>query len=107
MQSEDSAEKRQQERDATRALRDLRVLWLLALATSVPAVVGVVAVHLGTRHARYYRPRSGEASKCRSAGTGPVVSDRKSTRLNSSHTVISYAVFCLKKKKINVLEDRF
>src|ERR1022692_5294352 len=28
-----------------------------------------------------------------------VVSDRKSTRLNSSHLVISYAVFCLKKKK--------
>src|SRR5256885_5167938 len=28
------------------------------------------------------------------------VSDRKSTRLNSSHLVISYAVFCLKKKKI-------
>src|SRR5256885_8300672 len=31
------------------------------------------------------------------AGNG----DRKSTRLNSSHLVISYAVFCLKKKKIN------
>src|SRR5260221_9981234 len=28
-----------------------------------------------------------------------VSADRKSTRLNSSHTVISYAVFCLKKKK--------
>src|SRR5207244_9877727 len=27
--------------------------------------------------------------------------DRKSTRLNSSHQIISYAVFCLKKKKIN------
>src|SRR5260221_9244473 len=27
------------------------------------------------------------------------ITDRKSTRLNSSHTVISYAVFCLKKKK--------
>src|SRR5476649_3014135 len=27
--------------------------------------------------------------------------DRKTTRLNSSHTVISYAVFCLKKKKKN------
>src|SRR5438034_7387836 len=27
------------------------------------------------------------------------IPDRKSTRLNSSHTVISYAVFCLKKKK--------
>src|SRR3989454_2044807 len=29
-----------------------------------------------------------------------IVADRKSTRLNSSHLVISYAVFCLKKKKI-------
>src|SRR5256885_9349113 len=32
--------------------------------------------------------------------------DRKSTRLNSSHLVISYAVFCLKKKKGLVLTDR-
>src|SRR5256885_10493784 len=29
--------------------------------------------------------------------------DRKSTRLNSSHLVISYAVFCLKKKKRHIL----
>src|SRR2546429_6408950 len=29
--------------------------------------------------------------------------DRKSTRLNSSHGYISYAVFCLKKKKYNVV----
>src|SRR2546429_2474375 len=33
--------------------------------------------------------------------------DRKSTRLNSSHGYISYAVFCLKKKKNSELEDRF
>src|SRR5256885_11032935 len=32
---------------------------------------------------------------------GALAIDRKSTRLNSSHLVISYAVFCLKKKKIN------
>src|SRR5438034_7925561 len=32
--------------------------------------------------------------------------DRKSTRLNSSHTVISYAVFCLKKKKKQENGDR-
>src|SRR5437773_4855118 len=32
--------------------------------------------------------------------------DRKSTRLNSSHITISYAVFCLKKKKINNKNDR-
>src|SRR2546421_6131707 len=34
-------------------------------------------------------------------GQGRVVADRKSTRLNSSHDQISYAVFCLKKKKTN------
>src|SRR2546427_13263715 len=31
--------------------------------------------------------------------------DRKSTRLNSSHSQISYAVFCLKKKKNNIIYD--
>src|SRR5437762_296220 len=44
------------------------------------------------------------AALARSAGCGGVVSavsDRKSTRLNSSHRCISYAVFCLKKKKKN------
>src|SRR5688500_19919110 len=33
------------------------------------------------------------------------VADRKSTRLNSSHLVISYAVFCLKKKKKKSIID--
>src|SRR2546426_5810587 len=33
------------------------------------------------------------------ARSAPEIADRKSTRLNSSHLVISYAVFCLKKKK--------
>src|SRR3989454_6785116 len=36
----------------------------------------------------------------------PPVADRKSTRLNSSHLVISYAVFCLKKKKTPSSEAR-
>src|SRR5438552_16975639 len=31
-----------------------------------------------------------------------VTEDRKSTRLNSSHQIISYAVFCLKKKNIDI-----
>src|SRR5438034_2191988 len=44
----------------------------------------------------------------RSVGRAPAdatirIGDRKSTRLNSSHTVISYAVFCLKKKMITTL----
>src|SRR2546429_4656038 len=34
-------------------------------------------------------------------GLGKLLEDRKSTRLNSSHGYISYAVFCLKKKKID------
>src|SRR5437773_7225549 len=38
-----------------------------------------------------------EASQDARSGTRP--RDRKSTRLNSSHITISYAVFCLKKKK--------
>src|SRR5688500_19893280 len=37
-------------------------------------------------------------------GSGGQSRDRKSTRLNSSHLVISYAVFCLKKKKIFIIE---
>src|SRR5258705_7659583 len=41
--------------------------------------------------------RPGPALTCDQAG--PIARDRKSTRLNSSHLGISYAVFCLKKKK--------
>src|SRR5260221_12231755 len=36
--------------------------------------------------------------RARASGNVGAGEDRKSTRLNSSHTVISYAVFCLKKK---------
>src|SRR5437773_5003177 len=49
------------------------------------------AVHRGRRAA----PRRAD----RIALPGLRVQDRKSTRLNSSHITISYAVFCLKKKK--------
>src|SRR3712207_5254399 len=37
---------------------------------------------------------------------GPQVEDRKSTRLNSSHANISYAVFCLKKKTIKTANQQ-
>src|SRR5688572_32105371 len=42
-----------------------------------------------------------EIERARQHRAGPLVAggDRKSTRLNSSHSQISYAVFCLKKKK--------
>src|SRR5256885_11143962 len=43
--------------------------------------------------------RAGSASGNALTGVLLIWTDRKSTRLNSSHLVISYAVFCLKKKK--------
>src|SRR5438132_7910984 len=47
-------------------------------------------------------PATGSGGAAQVAAEGPSrAGDRKSTRLNSSHTVISYAVFCLKKKKKN------
>src|SRR5947207_9351964 len=49
----------------------------------------------GTRAILLYIEAVKDARKFMSAARG---ADRKSTRLNSSHTVISYAVFCLKKK---------
>src|SRR5205809_1516785 len=45
------------------------------------------------------RPQEGFVQDVRSVRP----EDRKSTRLNSSHGYISYAVFCLKKKNINLL----
>src|SRR2546426_7296828 len=48
------------------------------------------------------KPKAGPRSRLdrfNSAASNTVSPDRKSTRLNSSHLVISYAVFCLKKKK--------
>src|SRR5256885_8091750 len=50
---------------------------------------------LHQRHRRGTRGGADRAIDLSALGRG----DRKSTRLNSSHLVISYAVFCLKKKK--------
>src|SRR5436190_16989062 len=47
------------------------------------------------------RPAARRATPGRPPSGAPSPPDRKSTRLNSSHTVISYAVFCLKKKNIS------
>src|SRR5256885_6729143 len=65
----------------------------------------------GGAHAARRRPARGSAARRllepglrlrsrRADGGDDHEPDRKSTRLNSSHLVISYAVFCLKKKKI-------
>src|SRR3989442_11966805 len=51
-----------------------------------------------------FNARSGFDDPCQLGQRGLCQLDRKSTRLNSSHVRISYAVFCLKKKKITNVE---
>src|SRR5256885_8562668 len=60
-------------------------LFPVRMGATIIAIVGIVAMLL--------------------AAIGLYGVDRKSTRLNSSHLVISYAVFCLKKK--NIINHRF
>src|SRR5439155_21595941 len=65
----------------------------------VPLHQAKIAAFAMTRHAGGDCAEDGNCRALVEAGT-PVVTlvDRKSTRLNSSHVAISYAVFCLKKK---------
>src|SRR3712207_8293601 len=60
---------------------------------------GGVERRLGGGVEQPVRRRSDQPHPCGVGGADEI--DRKSTRLNSSHANISYAVFCLKKKKIN------
>src|SRR5437773_4339220 len=60
----------------------------------------------GSRAGGRWEAACGCAGAGRAGGEGPgrPAGDRKSTRLNSSHITISYAVFCLKKKKTNTTQ---
>src|SRR3712207_8984911 len=60
-----------------------------------------VYTSVGKRHpaAAVIVPPRATAVPSKAAKSEPTQRDRKSTRLNSSHANISYAVFCLKKKK--------
>src|SRR3712207_7252707 len=74
-----------------RSLRDLSALPRRELTADFHCVAGWSATGLtweGVAFETFYREV-----------VEPVLEDRKSTRLNSSHANISYAVFCLKKKK--------
>src|SRR2546427_9009576 len=64
-------------------------IYTLSLHDALPILVGAVAGGGGGR----------DAILCGQPRLQAFLRDRKSTRLNSSHSQISYAVFCLKKKK--------
>src|SRR5258708_9002070 len=68
-------------------------IYPLSLHDALP--ISAHARWLGGRHARIHVAGAGGRSLGRCAQRRV---DRKSTRLNSSHQIISYAVFCLKKK---------
>src|SRR5437879_10746162 len=71
----------------------------------IPTWPGVAGNEAGShkivreRYDRDRRRRLLDHTSCEVSTCGDNAEDRKSTRLNSSHRCISYAVFCLKKKK--------
>src|SRR5207248_8665489 len=89
----------------TRLFRSLAVLMSFALPTLLGAwwdgwsgalggfLIGGVAKIVVLQHCTFLIN-----SDCHTLGRQPYSTDRKSTRLNSSHRTISYAVFCLKEK---------
>src|SRR2546426_5354869 len=81
-----------------RTLLDVVLLDVVVIASLTAQAEGspVLLLPASTRSAGL-----GGAGAALVGGAGAVL-DRKSTRLNSSHLVISYAVFCLKKKKTHI-----
>src|SRR2546430_5563868 len=70
-------------------------IYTLSLHDALP----IFAAAQGQLAAPHRRHREMTAPRPRGTAADPPRGDRKSTRLNSSHSQISYAVFCLKKKK--------
>src|SRR5699024_11736970 len=65
-------------------------------------LISVIIITLGLHTSGYFKLASNAYRGINNEGYS-VLKDRKSTRLNSSHVSISYAVFCLKKKSHNSL----
>src|SRR2546427_2726728 len=76
-------------------------IYTLSLHDALP----IWSVRLNSRSRRYSEPLPASSRTATSTLCAPAGRDRKSTRLNSSHSQISYAVFCLKKKKKKQRED--
>src|SRR3712207_7664592 len=79
-------------------------IYTLSLHDALPIYVGKVSLQLvgglKLEKAKMHRMTDVKKQYYEIVGGSMVLTDRKSTRLNSSHANISHAVFCLKKKKI-------
>src|SRR5438034_3436623 len=84
-----------------------RALWFSVFCLALPILANVCLAQLNHIEKAANLLNQGQMDQAetearqalKNPSTRPLALDRKSTRLNSSHTVISYAVFCLKKKK--------
>src|SRR3712207_7631269 len=80
-------------------------IYTLSLHDALPILLGYVLAHELGHHVQALRgrvpSRAQEETLRGELHAECLAGDRKSTRLNSSHANISYAVFCLKKKKKN------
>src|SRR2546422_8610478 len=74
-------------------------IYTLSLHDALPIYQGQVELGLGAPMPDRFEERRVESPNTGQRLRVGAVIDRKSTRLNSSHGYISYAVFCLKKKK--------
>src|SRR2546429_2322996 len=83
---------------------------LVAVILAVPALTPVarpVAETVATAPLLVFQVTVRPVRACPAASRGVALRDRKSTRLNSSHGYISYAVFCLKKKIDTARRSRY
>src|SRR5258708_30875971 len=75
-------------------------IYTLSLHDALPICPAIVSLSRRARFRRWLHNQGDVARIDRHSGRSADFLDRKSTRLNSSHQIISYAVFCLKKKKM-------
>src|SRR2546422_2795110 len=92
-------------------IRDVAVTGVQTCALPISRGKGRVRSANGWKGARSARCAKSNSGRTARSGRKPSIgrsrsTDRKSTRLNSSHGYISYAVFCLKKKKKKIEHNR-
>src|SRR5438552_13553359 len=80
--------------DGVEVVQEGAEIWRVPTLAAAAAVAAVV--HAIDGRAQWRKP-------LRQVSVAAAMLDRKSTRLNSSHQIISYAVFCLKKKTLVIL----
>src|SRR5688572_31966041 len=74
-------------------------IYTLSLHDALPILVTAIPRARAAARSTWSVPAPKLAISLSASPACPIRADRKSTRLNSSHSQISYAVFCLKKKK--------